>query len=45
VPSVLAEETASPGKLHFNVAAHLPLVGMLAEYRGYLQIELKETII
>jgi hypothetical protein len=45
VPSVLAEETASPGKLHFNVAAHLPLVGRLAEYRGYLQIERKETII
>lgn len=42
IPSVLAQETASPGKLHFNVAAHLPLVGVLAEYRGYLQIEGKE---
>jgi len=42
IPSVLAEETASPGKLHFNVAAHLPLVGVLAEYRGYLQIEREE---
>lgn len=39
IPSVLAEETASPGKLHFNVAAHLPLVGVLAVYRGYLHIE------
>ncbi|MDB5766749.1 MAG: hypothetical protein JWQ61_1563 [Collimonas fungivorans] len=45
VPSVLAEETASPGKLHFNVAAYLPLVGVLAEYRGYLKIEQEEIAI
>lgn len=38
VPSVLAEESASPGKLHFNVAAHLPVIGLLAEYRGYLNV-------
>ncbi|MEO6921422.1 MAG: DUF4166 domain-containing protein [Collimonas sp.] len=39
LPAVLAEETGADGKLHFNVAATLPLVGILAEYWGYLDLE------
>jgi hypothetical protein len=39
LPSVVADETASPGKLHFNVAARLPLVGLLVAYRGFLHID------
>ncbi|AIY39777.1 miscellaneous; unknown [Collimonas arenae] len=39
LPSILAEETGAGGKLYFNVAATLPLVGILAEYRGYLDLE------
>jgi hypothetical protein len=42
LPSVIAAETASPGKLHFNVAARLPLVGLLSEYRGFLNVEPEE---
>jgi hypothetical protein len=38
-PTVMAQETGAQGKLHFSVSAHLPLVGLLAEYRGYLDIE------
>jgi hypothetical protein len=45
VPSVLAEETASPGKLHFNVAAQLPIVGLLVAYQGFLNIDLDEVAI
>jgi hypothetical protein len=39
MPTVMAQETGAHGKLHFCVSAHLPLVGLLAEYRGYLDIE------
>ena len=42
LPSVIAVETASPGKLHFNVAARLPLVGLIREYRGFLNVEPEE---
>jgi hypothetical protein len=38
IPSVIAEETASPGKLHFNVAAHLQLIGLLVAYQGFLNL-------
>jgi hypothetical protein len=39
MPIVMAQETGDQGKLHFRVSAHLPLVGLLAEYRGCLDIE------
>ena len=42
MPTVRAQETGAQGKLHFSVSAHLPLVGLLAEYRGYLDIEREE---
>jgi hypothetical protein len=45
VPSVVAEETASPGKLHFNVAAQLPVVGLLVAYKGFLHITVHEAAI
>lgn len=45
IPSVIAEETASPGKLHFNVAARLPIVGLLVAYQGFLNIAPTEVAI
>lgn len=42
MPTVLARETGAHGKLHFSVSAHLPLVGLLAEYRGYLDLGREE---
>lgn len=42
MPVVLAQEIGAHGKLHFSVSAQLPLVGRLAEYRGYLDIEREE---
>jgi hypothetical protein len=38
MPAVMAQETGAHGKLYFSVAAHLPLAGLLAEYRGYLDL-------
>lgn len=38
MPTVMAQETGAQGKLHFSVAAHLPLIGLLADYRGYLDL-------
>lgn len=37
-PRVRAVETASPGTLHFDVAASWPLVGRIVAYRGTLDI-------
>jgi hypothetical protein len=45
IPSVIAEETASPGKLHFNVAARLPVVGLVVAYQGFLNIVPTEVAI
>ncbi len=42
IPAVLAEENATPGKLHFKVAARLPLLGLLVAYQGYLNIPAEE---
>lgn len=39
MPKVSAHEIGEDGRLHFAVSAHLPLVGLLAEYRGFLEIE------
>ena len=37
-PAVLAEETGSGDRLHFNVRASVPLLGVVAAYRGYLDL-------
>jgi hypothetical protein len=37
-PSVVAEETGASERLHFNVAATLPLFGHLVAYKGHLAI-------
>jgi hypothetical protein len=38
LPAVVAEETATLGRLHFRVQASMRLVGMVASYRGYLNL-------
>lgn len=38
MPDILAEEAASPGKLHFRVQVNLPLIGMVVGYAGYLNV-------
>ncbi|MDB5907931.1 MAG: hypothetical protein JWP34_2045 [Massilia sp.] len=42
-PTVLGQEIGAQGRLHFDVSVHLPLVGLLAEYRGYLDIPPAES--
>lgn len=37
-PDVVAEETGGDGRLHFRVSARLPLVGVVASYRGHLNL-------
>jgi hypothetical protein len=39
LPEIVAEETATTGKLHFRVQATLPLVGMVTGYQGYLELQ------
>jgi hypothetical protein len=38
MPRVVAEETGGDERLHFKVQAALPLVGVVAAYRGHLEI-------
>jgi Domain of unknown function (DUF4166) len=38
LPTVVAEETATPGRVHFRVQASLPLVGLVAGYQGHLEL-------
>jgi hypothetical protein len=38
MPEVVAEESGSENKLHFRVAARLPLLGTVASYRGHLDL-------
>lgn len=38
LPTVVAEETASIGRLHFRVRASLPFIGVVAGYQGYLEL-------
>jgi hypothetical protein len=38
MPRVVAEETGVGDRLQFNVQAALPLVGVVAGYRGYLMV-------
>lgn len=37
-PAVLAEETGDGNRFHFNVRASVPLLGVVAAYRGYLDL-------
>lgn len=37
-PRIVAEETASTGRLHFKVQATLPWIGLVTSYRGHLDI-------
>lgn len=38
LPAVVAEETATPGRLHFRVRASMPLLGVVASYHGHLDL-------
>lgn len=38
MPRIVAEERGVGGRLHFNVRAELPLVGIVAGYRGHLEL-------
>jgi hypothetical protein len=38
LPAIVATESAKPGQLHFSVQASLPLIGVVASYRGYLEL-------
>jgi hypothetical protein len=43
MPIVEAEETESPGRLHFDVEASLPRIGRVVRYRGYLDLNSAST--
>jgi hypothetical protein len=38
LPAVVAEETATAGRLHFRVHASLPFIGAVAGYQGHLEL-------
>jgi Domain of unknown function (DUF4166) len=38
MPRIVAEETGTEDRLHFHVVAALPLIGVVASYRGYLDL-------
>jgi Domain of unknown function (DUF4166) len=38
LPSVVAEETATSGRLHFRVQASVRFIGTVAGYQGYLEL-------
>ncbi|WP_426393878.1 DUF4166 domain-containing protein [Ralstonia sp. R-29] len=37
-PDVLAEESGNDDRFHFNIRASVPLLGVVAAYRGYLDL-------
>lgn len=41
-PAVVAEETGDGSHFHFNVRASVPLLGVVAAYRGYLDLTTME---
>ncbi|MGM3275988.1 DUF4166 domain-containing protein [Ralstonia sp. 24A2] len=41
-PAVVAEETGDGDRFHFNVRASVPLLGVVAAYRGYLDLTTME---
>jgi hypothetical protein len=38
LPAIVAEKTATTGRLHFRVQASLPMVGVVTSYRGHLEL-------
>jgi hypothetical protein len=38
LPTIVAEEVASAGRLHFRVQASIPLLGTVASYRGHIDL-------
>ena len=42
LPAIVAEETATAGRLHFHVRASLPLVGLVTSYHGYLDLPIAD---
>ena len=38
MPAIVADETAGEGRLHFEIRASLPLVGVVTRYRGHLDV-------
>lgn len=42
MPRIVAEERGVDDQLHFHITAELPFVGMVASYRGHLEVHLKE---
>jgi Domain of unknown function (DUF4166) len=42
MPTIVAEEVGTDDQLHFHIAAALPLVGVVASYRGHLDVSPKE---
>ncbi|MHA6883928.1 DUF4166 domain-containing protein [Ralstonia pseudosolanacearum] len=42
-PEVVAEETGDGDRLHFNVRASVPLLGVVAAYRGHLDLATKAS--
>lgn len=43
MPGIVAEERGADDQIHFLVTAELPLVGVVASYRGYLDVSKKES--
>ncbi len=43
MPTIVAEERGADDQIHFLIAAELPLVGVVASYRGYLEVSKKES--
>lgn len=44
MPRIVAEETASACRLHFRVQASLPVLGVVASYRGHLEVPAEEDL-
>jgi hypothetical protein len=42
LPAIVAEETATAGRLHFLIQASLPMVGVVTSYRGHLELPVEE---
>lgn len=43
MPSIVAEERGADDQIHFLVTAELPLVGLVASYRGHLEVSKQES--
>jgi hypothetical protein len=43
MPHVTARETGEAQKLHFQIQASIPVIGMVTSYTGYLDMPSKET--